>query len=222
MKTLLNYLWIMISQNIPLSLRIHTFFERINIGLRNMFESTYTDIRLEKWVYIERWATIAGKVMIRKWSIIRASARVEDSTIGSDCDIWAEVKRSELGNNVKAKHGNTVILNAKIGDYSNIAAGVIFANYNGISKWKYELGQWVFIGANSVLVRHKDDSTPRRLGDWCFIPNNVSVEYDVPEYARVIRAGEEWETDTRANAYCFIRERSTINLARQSKKLGNV
>lgn len=64
---------------------------------------------------------------------------------------FVEVKNSTLGEGSKANH-LTYLGDASIGSKTNIGAGTITANYDGVNKYKTVIGDEVRIGSNTVLV----------------------------------------------------------------------
>jgi bifunctional UDP-N-acetylglucosamine pyrophosphorylase/glucosamine-1-phosphate N-acetyltransferase len=77
---------------------------------------------------------------------IRPNSYITDSKIGN----FVEVKKSTL-NGVKAGH-LSYLGDAVIDEGTNIGAGVITCNYDGINKHKTTIGKNVFVGSNSQLV----------------------------------------------------------------------
>lgn len=77
---------------------------------------------------------------------LRPASFVEDTHIGN----FVEVKKSTL-KGVKAGH-LSYIGDAQIDEGTNIGAGVITCNYNGINKYKTIIGKNVFVGSDSQLV----------------------------------------------------------------------
>ena len=64
---------------------------------------------------------------------------------------FVEVKNSQIGRGSKANH-LSYIGDAQIGEKTNIGAGTITANYDGVNKHQTTIGNEVRIGSNSVLV----------------------------------------------------------------------
>ena len=62
-----------------------------------------------------------------------------------------ETKKSNISQNSKVNH-LSYIGDASIGKNSNIGAGTITCNYDGIKKSKTKISDNVFIGSNSSLV----------------------------------------------------------------------
>ncbi|MDO9267474.1 MAG: bifunctional UDP-N-acetylglucosamine diphosphorylase/glucosamine-1-phosphate N-acetyltransferase GlmU [Sulfurimonas sp.] len=77
---------------------------------------------------------------------IRPSSLLEDTHVGN----FVEIKKSTL-KGVKAGH-LSYIGDATVGEGTNIGAGVITCNYDGIKKYETIIGKNVFIGSDSQLV----------------------------------------------------------------------
>ncbi|WP_373004329.1 bifunctional UDP-N-acetylglucosamine diphosphorylase/glucosamine-1-phosphate N-acetyltransferase GlmU [Sulfurimonas sp.] len=77
---------------------------------------------------------------------LRPASYLEDTHIGN----FVEVKKSSL-KGVKAGH-LSYIGDAQIDEGTNIGAGVITCNYDGIKKYQTIIGKNVFIGSDSQLV----------------------------------------------------------------------
>jgi bifunctional UDP-N-acetylglucosamine pyrophosphorylase/glucosamine-1-phosphate N-acetyltransferase len=77
---------------------------------------------------------------------LRPACVIEDTHIGN----FVEVKKSTL-NGVKAGH-LSYIGDAEVNAGTNIGAGVITCNYDGVKKYKTIIGKNVFIGSDSQLV----------------------------------------------------------------------
>jgi len=119
---------------------------------------------------------------VKEGATVGPFARVRDnSLIGEEVEIgnFVEVKKSSIGPRAKAKH-LTYIGDAQIGENTNIGAGTVFANYNGVKKYETKVGKNVFIGSNSLII------APRTLKDWSFIAGGSVVNVDIPEGALAI------------------------------------
>ncbi|EDZ62620.1 bifunctional N-acetylglucosamine-1-phosphate ur idyltransferase/glucosamine-1-phosphate acetyltransferase [Sulfurimonas gotlandica GD1] len=77
---------------------------------------------------------------------IRPASYLEDTHIGN----FVEVKKSSL-KGVKAGH-LSYIGDAQIDEGTNIGAGVITCNYDGVKKYQTIIGKNVFVGSDSQLV----------------------------------------------------------------------
>jgi bifunctional UDP-N-acetylglucosamine pyrophosphorylase/glucosamine-1-phosphate N-acetyltransferase len=86
---------------------------------------------------------------------------------------FGEVKDSYLAEGVKMGHFS-YIGNAQIGARTNIGAGTITCNYDGVSKNPTEIGEDVFIGSDTMLV------APLKIGDRAMTGAGAVVTKDVP------------------------------------------
>ncbi len=77
---------------------------------------------------------------------LRPLSHIEDTHIGN----FVEVKKSTL-KGVKAGH-LSYLGDAEINEGTNIGAGTITCNYDGINKYKTVIGKNVFIGSDSQLI----------------------------------------------------------------------
>ena len=77
---------------------------------------------------------------------IRPASHIQDTHIGN----FVEVKKSSL-KGVKAGH-LSYIGDAQVDEGTNIGAGVITCNYDGIKKYKTIIGKNVFVGSDSQLI----------------------------------------------------------------------
>ena len=102
---------------------------------------------------------------------IKAFSHIEDSTLANGCDIgpyarlrpgtdladdvkignFVETKKAVIAKGSKVNH-LSYIGDAKIGSKVNVGAGTITCNYDGVNKFKTEIGDNAFIGSNSALV----------------------------------------------------------------------
>jgi bifunctional UDP-N-acetylglucosamine pyrophosphorylase/glucosamine-1-phosphate N-acetyltransferase len=83
-----------------------------------------------------------------------------------------------------------------IGRNANVGAGTITCNYDGVNKFKTEIGDGAFIGSNSSLV------APLTLGDGATTGAGSTVTQDVPAAALAVgrakqRNIEGWKRPTK-------------------------
>ena len=73
--------------------------------------------------------------------------------LGDDVHIgnFVEVKNTIMGTGSKANH-LTYLGDAEVGEYSNIGAGTITCNYDGVNKFKTTIGSHARIGSGTMLV----------------------------------------------------------------------
>ncbi len=91
---------------------------------------------------------IMDHVKIGPYSHIRPNCEISShSKIGN----FVEIKNSQLDEEVKINH-LSYIGDSKVGKYTNIGAGTITANFDGIKKYQTNIGKNSSIGANTVLI----------------------------------------------------------------------
>ena len=92
---------------------------------------------------------------------------------------FVETKKAHFGPGAKANH-LSYIGDAEIGAGTNIGAGTITCNYDGVNKHKTVLGEGVFIGSDTQLV------APVTVGDGAYVAAGTTVTKDVPPSALAI------------------------------------
>lgn len=97
------------------------------------------------------------------------------TVLGADGKIGAfvETKNAKIGIGSKVPH-LSYVGDAAIGEHSNIGAGSIFANYDGIAKHHSQIGSHVRTGSHGVFV------APVRIGDGAYTGAGTVVRKDVP------------------------------------------
>ena len=85
---------------------------------------------------------------------------------------FVEIKKSHLGQGTKAGH-LAYLGDAIIGADSNVGAGTVTCNYDGVDKHQTHIGDGAFIGTNSTLV------APLEIGDGAFIAAGSTVTVPV-------------------------------------------
>ena len=105
-------------------------------------------------------------------------ARLREGTIlkkNSKIGNFVETKKSSINTNSKVNHlsyiGDTVI-----GKNSNIGAGTITCNYDGIKKSKTKISDNVFVGSNSALVAPVKLEKNSIIGAGSVITRNVKKD----------------------------------------------
>jgi bifunctional UDP-N-acetylglucosamine pyrophosphorylase/glucosamine-1-phosphate N-acetyltransferase len=99
----------------------------------------------------------------------------EDVHIGN----FVEIKNTIVDQGAKINH-LSYIGDAHIGEASNIGAGTITCNYDGVFKHRTDIGARVFIGSNTMLV------APVRIGDEAMTGSGSVITADVPEGALAV------------------------------------
>jgi bifunctional UDP-N-acetylglucosamine pyrophosphorylase/glucosamine-1-phosphate N-acetyltransferase len=103
--------------------------------------------------------------------------------IGTDARIgnFVEVKKSKVGRNTKASH-LTYLGDATIGENTNIGAGTITCNYDGLRKNETHIGDNVKIGSDTMLI------APVKVGDRAVTGAGSVVTKDVEAGKLVVGA----------------------------------
>jgi bifunctional UDP-N-acetylglucosamine pyrophosphorylase/glucosamine-1-phosphate N-acetyltransferase len=123
------------------------------------------NVTIEPYVVIGKKVKIGNNVIIKSFSHLESCkienrvevgpyARIRPETIlkeGSKIGNFVEVKKSIVGKKSKVNH-LSYIGDTTIGKSSNIGAGTITCNYDGVKKSKTKIKDNVFIGSNSSLV----------------------------------------------------------------------
>jgi bifunctional UDP-N-acetylglucosamine pyrophosphorylase/glucosamine-1-phosphate N-acetyltransferase len=87
---------------------------------------------------------------------------------------FVEIKNSIVNQNSKVNH-LSYIGDASIGQHSNIGAGTVTCNYDGVNKYHTRIGDQVFLGSNTLLV------APVTVGDQSMTATGTIVTKDIPE-----------------------------------------
>ena len=151
------------------------------------------DTKIGKNVIIEPYVVIGKKVRIENNVKILAFSHLEGTTVGASSIIgpfarlrpgtkiennskvgnFVEIKKSTLKKNSKVSHlsyiGDTII-----GKSTNVGAGTITCNYDGINKNKTIIEDNVFIGSNSSLVAPLKIKKNAIIGAGSVITKNVN------------------------------------------------
>lgn len=117
---------------------------------------------------------IGPNVFLRDWFIIENNVKI---------GFGAEVVRSKIGNGTKTAHF-CHIGDAIIGRGCNIAAGVIFCNFDGECKNSTVVEDDVFIGASAMII--PSSKSTLRIGKGCYIGADSVISKNVPPGALVV------------------------------------
>jgi bifunctional UDP-N-acetylglucosamine pyrophosphorylase / glucosamine-1-phosphate N-acetyltransferase len=138
-------------------------------------------------------STIADGVLIRQScvitdSVVGSEAKIgpfahmrPGSEIGAEAHVgnFVETKKARLGKGVKVGH-LTYLGDAEIGADTNIGAGVITCNYDGVKKHETVIGAGAFVGSDSTLV------APVTIGAGAYIGAGSCITRDVPADALAV------------------------------------
>jgi len=131
--------------------------------------------------------TVGDGVIIRQ-SCVLAESAVETgarigpfahlrpgSEIGQDAHVgnFVETKNARLGKGAKANH-LSYLGDADVGEGTNIGAGVITCNYDGVHKHRTTIGKRAFVGSDSTLV------APVTIEDGAYVGAGSCITKNVP------------------------------------------
>lgn len=148
-------------------------------------------------------------------SHIKAFSHIEDSVLAEGCDIgpyarlrpgtqladgvkignFVETKKAVIAKGSKVNH-LSYIGDAQVGSKVNVGAGTITCNYDGVNKFKTEIGDNAFIGSNSALV------APVKIGEGATIGAGSIITKDVETQELAIARAKQrniqgWERPTK-------------------------
>jgi len=121
-------------------------------------------------------SVIGANASVGPFAYLRANTVLgEDGKIGT----FVETKNSQIGRGTKVPH-LSYMGDATIGEYSNIGAGSITSNYDGVNKTRTTIGDHVRGSSNTVYV------APVTIGDGAYTGAGAVVRKDVPAGALAI------------------------------------
>ncbi len=150
------------------------------------------DTKFGKNITIEPYVVIGSKVKIGNNVVIKSFSHIEDTLMennivvgpyarlrpgtilksGAKIGNFVETKKSKIGKNSKVNH-LSYIGDTNIGQNSNIGAGTITCNYDGVKKNKTDISDNVFIGSNTSLVAPVKIDKNSTVGAGSVITRNV-------------------------------------------------
>ncbi|MFC4427372.1 bifunctional UDP-N-acetylglucosamine diphosphorylase/glucosamine-1-phosphate N-acetyltransferase GlmU [Deinococcus navajonensis] len=173
------------------------------------------DVTIEPGVILRGQTQVADRVVVGAYSvvtdsvlaegaIIKAHSVLEGASVGAGSDVgpfarlrpgtqlgagvhignFVETKNARLDAGVKAGH-LAYLGDVTIGAETNVGAGTIVANFDGVNKHQSTVGAGVFIGSNTTLI------APRVVGDAAFVAAGSAVHEDVPEGAMAVARGKQ-------------------------------
>ena len=123
------------------------------------------NVKIEPYVVIGSKVKIGNNVTIKSFSYLEGARLEKNVTVGPYARIrpgshllpgskvgnFVETKNSKIKSKSKVNH-LSYIGDTEVGENSNIGAGTITCNYDGIKKHKTKIKRNVFVGSNSSLV----------------------------------------------------------------------
>ena len=126
-------------------------------------------------------ATVGKNNQIGPFARLRPNAvTADDVHIGN----FVELKNTQMAQGAKANH-LAYLGDSTIGEKTNIGAGTITANYDGVNKFKTIIGNHVRIGSNAVLV------APVHIGDKVTVGAGSVITKDCEADKLVVARGRQ-------------------------------
>jgi len=148
-------------------------------------DTTLLDCEVKQGARVNR--TDATLAVIGAWSSVGPFAYLRPGTnLGDEGKIgtFVETKNSTIGAKSKVPH-LSYIGDTTVGIESNVGAGTITANYDGVNKSKTVVGDHVRTGSHNVFV------APVRIGDGAYTGAGTVVRKDVPAGALAINVAPQ-------------------------------
>ncbi len=141
---------------------------------------------------VEDGVAIAPYTLINDSRVDRAAhigpfARLRmDAHVGRDARVgnFVELKNTHLGSGAKSQH-LAYLGDSEIGERTNIGAGTITCNYDGVKKHRTTIGPGAFVGSNSTLV------APVEIGEGSYIGAGSVITHAVPADALALGRGRQ-------------------------------
>lgn len=137
-------------------------------------DTTLTDCEVGEDARIQRsvatLAVLGANAEVGPFSYIRPGTELGD---GGKFGAFVEAKNSTVGAGSKVPH-LSYVGDATIGDDTNIGAGTIVANYDGVTKHRTEVGNGVRVGSKNVLI------APVTIEDGTYTAAGTVVRKNVP------------------------------------------
>ena len=160
-------------------------------------DSTLRDCRVGRGATLTRVhgqsAEIGDGATVGPYSYLRPGTRLgADGKIGG----FVETKNAVIGDGAKVPH-LSYIGDAEIGEGTNIGAGTITANYDGVAKHRTVVGRHARTGSNNTFV------APTTIGDGASTGGGTVVRGVVPPGALAVSSGpmrviDGWAEEKRA------------------------
>jgi bifunctional UDP-N-acetylglucosamine pyrophosphorylase/glucosamine-1-phosphate N-acetyltransferase len=151
--------------------------------------SIANDVTIHAFSHIEA-AHVDSGAIIGPYARLRPGAAIgPDAHIGN----FVEIKNADIAAGAKVNH-LTYIGDASVGARTNIGAGTITCNYDGVSKHRTDIGAAAFIGSHTTLV------APVKVGDGAFTAAGSVITRDVPADAMAFGRSRQDNKDGMARA----------------------
>jgi bifunctional UDP-N-acetylglucosamine pyrophosphorylase/glucosamine-1-phosphate N-acetyltransferase len=156
------------------------------------------DAIIEPHVFFGPEVTVESGARIRAFSHLEGAHVSRGSTVGPYARLrpgaelaenthignFVEIKNAQIDEGAKVNH-LTYIGDASVGEATNIGAGTITCNYDGVMKHKTTIGKRAFIGSNTMLV------APVTVGDEAMTGSGSIITKDIEDGALAIARAQQ-------------------------------
>ncbi len=139
-----------------------------------------TGARIRAFSHLEG-AHVGGGAIVGPYARLRPGAELGN---GARVGNFVEIKNAEIGEGAKVNH-LSYVGDASVGEAANIGAGTITCNYNGVEKFRTEIGARAFIGSDTMLV------APVRVGDEAMTASGSVITRNVPDGALALGRADQ-------------------------------
>jgi bifunctional UDP-N-acetylglucosamine pyrophosphorylase/glucosamine-1-phosphate N-acetyltransferase len=157
--------------------------ERCHIGASSIVKDSELgdDVVIEPFTMVVK-SKLEREVHVGPFARLRMDNQVAE---GAHIGNFVELKKTRMGPGAKAGH-LAYLGDSEIGAGTNIGAGTITCNYDGINKHVTKIGEKAFIGSNSTLV------APLEIAGHTYVAAGSVITKPVPQDALAIgRARQE-------------------------------
>ena len=170
--------------------------EALEIGIHLVAPETVffsLDTEIGRDTIVEPNVIFGPGVTVGTGCTVKAFSYLEGCKVSNDCSIgpyarlrpgvdlsegvkignFVEIKNSKVAENSKINH-LSYIGDTEIGEHSNIGAGTITCNYDGVNKHRTVIGKNVFIGSNTMLI------APLTVGNNAMTGSGSVITKDIP------------------------------------------
>jgi bifunctional UDP-N-acetylglucosamine pyrophosphorylase/glucosamine-1-phosphate N-acetyltransferase len=124
---------------------------------------------------------IGPRASVGPYASIRPGTVLEE---GAKAGTFVEIKKSRVGKGSKVPH-LAYVGDATIGEESNIGAGVVTVNYDGVAKHRTTIGDRAFVGSDTMLI------APVKVGKDASTGAGSVITRDVPPGALAVERAEQ-------------------------------
>jgi bifunctional UDP-N-acetylglucosamine pyrophosphorylase/glucosamine-1-phosphate N-acetyltransferase len=148
-------------------------------------QSTLIDTRVGEHVAVLHSYLVECDVLdgcdVGPFAYLRPGAQLEP---GAKAGTFVEIKNSRIGAGAKVPH-LAYVGDADVGAGSNLGAGTITANYDGLRKHRTTIGRDARLGVDTMLI------APVQVGDAAYTGAGAVIKVDVPEGALAVSENDQ-------------------------------